>query len=747
MKHFNHKIFSIAILAAMAASCTDEYNCDLKVDEKPTEVANSQYLSQFASLKQYAEESGVKMGVNMAPDLLKQKNVAYSTLLSNFTSVDVNGAFSPLNNLKDDGSYDFDGMSPILDLTTEAGLDLYGGALVSKQGQRTAYYNKLIEPIEIPVKPEKGTDLVLDFENDEIGTKYMIATDDGIVDGVYAEVVEDPKNPGNKCLHYTSPSWNFRRPHFVFTLPGGRVLSNYYSVTYDVLAANVDGFDSVIMFGNNKSAKKDCGSYKALGAKNGEWSTLVDLNVSAQLAALSAAQLSSSQVVMSLGPIQPDADCYFDNIKMSYEVSGKGITSINFEDKPVGYSYEMTGLNPWGGGFQNPNGKNEVVEDETHGKVLRVEMNQTHPKFHIVLKDGMTLADYTHVTMDMRLRNGMYGAGMRFIINDKVFSLKSAANYGFKQDDQWKDEGILVKFAREGEGTDDGTVYLPESLLSLTEFDFSLGSASGSWWGDIDNINFYWVAKPKIVEKTEEEKTEIFTREMEKWVGGMAYSGYNAAVPEKSVKAWNVISEPLSDISDENTFDWGQYLGETGYAQMAVKMVRDTLKNTDTKPELYVSQTFIAFDEMGSKADQLVSLVKDWEADGVTKLDGFNIILNLVYSQDGLTQNGLKQKVTDLFTALAKSNKKVRVSNLSVEVEDPDGSNIAPSKLTVSEREDIATYIAFVIKEYRRLIPADSQAGISIASMAESANQTTVCPWTSGYNRNSIYEGFVNGLK
>ena len=31
--------------------------------------------------------------------------------------------------------------------------------------------------------------------------------------------------------------------------------------------------------------------------------------------------------------------------------------------------------------------------------------------------------------------------------------------------------------------------------------------------------------------------------------------------------------------------------------------------------------------------------------------------------------------------------------------------------------------------------------------MAESAGENLICPWTSDYNRNGMYEGIVNGLK
>ena len=64
--------------------------------------------------------------------------------------------------------------------------DSYGGVLCSNQGQRAAYYNKLIEPIDIPVEVQKGTTKLFNFENDEIGTSYPMTGNSSAV------VEEDP---------------------------------------------------------------------------------------------------------------------------------------------------------------------------------------------------------------------------------------------------------------------------------------------------------------------------------------------------------------------------------------------------------------------------------------------------------------------------------------------------------------------------------------------------------------------------
>ena len=110
-------------------------------------------------------------------------------------------------------------------------------------------------------------------------------------------------------------------------------------------------------------------------------------------------------------------------------------------------------------------------------------------------------------------------------------------------------------------------------------------------------------------------------------------------------------------------------------------------------------------------------------------------------------QEGNKTMITNLFDKLGKTGKLIRVSDLSMMVEELDGNFIAINKLTEEDRAAAASYMAFIMQEYRRLIPADKQYGISISGITETNTGYKLCPWTSDYNRNEMYEGIVDGLK
>lgn len=745
MKYINNKIIAFTLIAALAVSCVDEYDYRLQV-EKPQDVAVSEYLNQFDLLKSYVNRSGTpfRLAAGMPASEFVKRDIAFSTLLTNFDAVDLNGSYDPLNTLKVDGNYDFNGMQTAANIAAEVRVILYGGTLCSDQGQRTAYYNKLIEPIDIPVQTETGTTKLFNFDNDVIGKIYPMTGNSS------ATVEKDPAGESGHVLHVgtneVKAADSYAKLHV--KLPDGRVLGDYVKLNIDLRHVGNDG-----IWGNGmqvliNGTKFGLGiNADGLGAGGDKWKRgiVIKLNDAAAPGFVIPENLKAlSEFDLSVGANSVGAQYYLDNISMDYEVSGKGSTTLNFEDDKLGATYPMTN-----------GGKNEVVNDPDgeSGKVLQiVHANQSFPKFHVKLKEGMTLGDYTGVTMDMRLNAGQYGSGLRVVINGTTFEFgRNAADYGFSGgQNTWKRGGIYVKFVKEGtytalgEKVPAGSIEIPNTMKDLTEIDeFSLGSASGDWDAYIDNLKFSWEVKPQHIEKTPEEKAEIFTKEMRKWIGGMVYAGVNEL---NSVKIWNIISNPLDKTENANTFKWSEYLGDEGYARTAVRIARDTVKNVGVELELFVSQTLNQYDEMGNSADKLIALVNTWEGDDVTKIDGYNILLSAIYSKDANFQKGNEAMITELFEKLSKTDKLVRVSNLSMMVEDTNGNYIATNKMSEEDKTAAVSYMAFIMQQYRKLISKDKQYGISIANMTETSTGYTLSPWTSNYNRSVMYEGIIKGL-
>lgn len=740
MKHFN-KIFALFVVCLGMFSCADDYDCDLAALEKPEDVANSEYLSKFDVLKAYVQDGSFGLATGMNAAALSKKDVAYSTLLTNFNAVDINGSFTPLNTLTQEGTYDFSAMQTAAGIAAEAPITMFGGVLCSEQGQRAAYYNQLIEPIEIPVQNEEGKTKLFNFDDDAIGTSYPMTG------GSSATVEDDPAGESGHVLHVGTDAqkaaYSYAKMHVV--LPEGRKLGDYVRINFDLRHVNSDGIYgggmNVLINGNAYGLGCNAAS---LGAANNTWKRGLVIDLKGQSTpgfVLPEAVKDLTEFDLSIGSASGSAQYFLDNISMEYEVAGEGTTKVNFEDEAIGTTHKMTG-----------GGSSEVVEDPkgTHGHVLSIKQaSYGLPIVHVKLKDGMTLSAYSGVQVDMYIESGQWGAGAFMNINGTQFSLgTNLAGLGINPDGSWHDGALMVTFVKEGTYTASGqsvparTIEIPKSMEKLTEIDFAIGSHSGNWTGMMDNLVFTWKAQPTIIEKTDAEKAELFTQEMQSYIGGMI----NAGVTETSaVKMWNIIGEPLSTNVDDNTFSWKDYLGEPGWVQTAVKLARDTASVLGTDLDLFVSQTIEQGSDMGQKAQDLVAKVASWE-NGSTKIDGLNVLLHATYSMDPAVLEQNEQDIASMLQALAQSGKRVLISDLSVSVKDANGNDVTAANLTYEETQAVAQFMTYIIRQYRTTVPQDKQYGISLERMAETNGSSKVFPWTQQYNRNAMYEGMVNGL-
>lgn len=739
MKYINSKIIAFIGITILTMSCVDDYEYRVHVD-KPQDVALSEYLNQFDLLKTYINRNGTpfQLAAVISGSEFSKKEIAYSTIITNFDAVDISGSYDPLSTLQVDGTYNFGGMQTATNAAAQGGIEIYGGALCSEQGQRAEYYNNLLKPLVIPFESEKGKTLIQNFENDPIGTAYPMTG------GSTAVVEADPAGESGNVLHVGTNEEKaaYSYPKFRVVLPSGRKLGDYVRLNIDLRFVGTDGIwgQNLRVFINSQEFNLGInGDGFCGGGNNWKREGIVNLKDATPPGLVVPESMSSlTEFDMAIGSASGGAQFYIDNISMDYEVSGGGVINVcDFENDALGTTYPMTG------------GSTATVENDPageSGKVLHVGTESdkaaySHPQFHVVLPAGRKLGDCTSLAIDMNIVNsdGLWGAGMKVFINGQEFSPGfNAAGFGCGNN-KWKREGIIQL----NNPSTPGTVF-PDELNALAEFDLAVGSASGGAQFYLDNVKLFWKADATIIEKTPEEKKEIITKEMEKWIGGMVYAGVNEV---KSVKAWNIISNPLDKTVNENTFKWSEYLGETGYVHTAVQIARDTVKNVGVELDLYVSQAFSQYDEMGKSADELIALVKTWEEGNATKIDGYNIPLSAVYSKDENFQKGNEKVITELFEKLGKTGKLIRISNLSMMLEDVNGNYIAINKMTDEERAASISYMSFIMQQYRKLIPANKQSGISISGITETNTSFKICPWTSDYNRTTMYEGIIQGLK
>ena len=145
----------------------------------------------------------------------------------------------------------------------------------------------------------------------------------------------------------------------------------------------------------------------------------------------------------------------------------------------------------------------------------------------------------------------------------------------------------------------------------------------------------YGGAGDEIIEKTDEEKAEIITNALETWIAGMM------EVTKDYITTWDVINEPMSDWPDQtqlksgegkslasDEFYWQDYMGKD-YGRKAVELAR---KHGNGNEILFVND--YGLEGGGQKCQGLIDMVKYWESDGVTKIDGIGTQMHVNFKLD-----------------------------------------------------------------------------------------------------------------
>lgn len=314
-------------------------------------------------------------------------------------------------------------------------------------------------------------------------------------------------------------------------------------------------------------------------------------------------------------------------------------------------------------------------------------------------------------------------------------------------------------------GTLGGDIYMDD--VSLTEE----GSTDNLLYnGDFSDDDLtYWTYPSYLDETVKREKDEstsestftdqtvkdTLTWAMTKWIKGMMEAC------DGKVKAWDVVNEPMSDTypdslrsgaveGDTKTyFYWQDYLGKD-YARIAVKLAReygpDSLK-------LFVNDYNLeAAYNSNAKCKGLINMIKYWESDGVTKIDGIGSQMHVSYSVDSVTQKKNEAAYVNMLKLLAATGKLVRISELDMGCLDADGNTVLTADLTKDEKMGMAEYYKFIVEKYLELIPVDQQYGIcqwSVIDASSSSSWRTGQPiglWDESYSRKPAYGGFADGL-
>ena len=288
-------------------------------------------------------------------------------------------------------------------------------------------------------------------------------------------------------------------------------------------------------------------------------------------------------------------------------------------------------------------------------------------------------------------------------------------------------------------------VILPgDASIGQPGINFSLGFFDTEFW--FDNISF---ARKEMIEiegvlseRTPKEKKDTLTLAIKDYI--------NKVVPAApSTKNWVIASNIMDDINpselrgadgvvqeDQSVFYWQDYLGKD-----YVRDIAKTVRASSGDVRLFVSDNGL---ENLDKCRGLVDMIKYWESDGSTKIDGISVVLNPFCNTKQTIQKVTETNIVKMFEMLASSGKLIRLEGLDIVMK--NGDTVLSLPLLVDEHIMMTNFYEFILSNYYSIIPSAQQYGISKTTLVDNSN-TASGLWDKDFNRKHTYSGFLKGLE
>lgn len=712
----NKQILVSALGAMFLASCADHFDQNFET-VRPEKEAQYGYLEQYDALKEYIKDRpNFHLGIGTAVDEYNKKELVYALTNSNFNETVAGNAMKMSSCVADDGSMNFDKVSEYVKNATDAGLSVYGHTLAWHAQQPNKYLNQLIADKELP--PSSNVTRCLVIKNAEAGGHWDAQ--------LYfpAQLSQGKKYVFKMNAKATAPF-----ELILWGAPGDAGLGsisvgtkwNEYTVNFTP-AANYENF----VF--------------AAGKLGGE----LDIK------SLSLCEEGSTNNLIVNGDIKGDeVPCNkpYSWHKVTTEIKEVAESQVVEIPVSVGHLTFDDGKNLGGWGMDNApkivNGVCEVGNNAAKADPWNSQVNY---------EPGFAFENGKAYHLKMKIKGsvaGEFGAA-------------------FQNPDGYKGCGDFptINVTTDWKEVDVTTTCNGDNALRLL---LNIGKYAGTLY--IDDFEVYYTKSSNTIPLTDEEKKEALTPVLQNWIYGMMEA------TEGKVKAWDVVNEALSgedkdgdgkfDLQSakrgnvsaddaKNNFYWQDYLGDIDYVRTAVAAARKGFADAGGNPEelkLFINDYNLESDwDQNGKLKSLIKWIKDWEADGVTKIDGIGSQMHISCYGNPQTQEAKKNAIENMLKLMAESGKLVRISELDMGYVDANDKEVKTADMTEEQHKEMRALYEFVVKKYLELIPENQQWGIcqwcatdSPANSGWRAGLPTGL-WDSDYYRKHTYGGFAAGL-
>ena len=712
----NKQILVSALGAMLLASCADHFDQNFET-VRPGKEAQYGYLEQYDALKEYIKDRpNFHLGIGTTVDEYNKKELVYALTNSNFNETVAGNAMKMASCVADDGSMDFEKVKEYVKNATDAGLSVYGHTLAWHAQQPNKYLNRLIADKELP--PSSNVTRCLVIKNAAAGGHWDAQ--------LYfpAQLSKGKKYVFKMNAKATAPF-----ELILWAAPGDADLGSIRVGTkwneYTVEFTPKDNYENFVF---------------AAGKLGGE----LDIK------SLSLCEEGSTNNLIVNGDIKGDeVPC---NKPYSWHTVTTGIQEVNESQVveipvSVGHLTFDDGKNLDGWGMDNTpkivNGVCEVGNNAAKADPWNSQVNY-EPGF--AFENGKTY----HLKMKIKGSvAGEFGAGFQ-----NPDGYKGCGDFPtIKVTTDWKEVDVTTKC--------DG-----DNALRLL---LNIGKYAGTLY--IDDFEVYYTKSSNTIPLTDEEKKKALTPALQNWIYGMMEA------TEGKVKAWDVVNEALSGADKDgdgkydlqsakrgnvtpddakNNFYWQDYLGDIEYVRTAVAAARKGFADAGGNPEdlkLFINDYNLESDWDGNgKLESLKKWIKDWEADGVTKIDGIGSQMHISCYGNPKTQEAKKNAIENMLKLMAESGKLVRISELDMGYVDANGKEVKTADMTEEQHKEMRALYEFVVKKYLEIIPENQQWGICQWCATDSPANSgwraglPVGLWDSDYYRKHTYGGFAAGL-
>lgn len=735
MKNSISNCLGLALLFVLA-SCADDKFVDYKTD-KPEQIVQYEYLNAYDALKTYVDRGAhpnFKLGAGITVREFLKGELVHSLAVTNFDEMTAGNAMKYSSCVSDDGTMDFSTVTKFVDMAKAAGLTIYGHTLAWHSQQNNKYLNKLIAPTIIPGEP--GT-----------------------------------AGNGGYCLilHNEEEKTNVWDAQVFYTFSD--VLSQGVTYTLTCMAkATEDCSVEVYMQGGDQG-------YPGSFSVGTEWAPVSF--------SFTPNHGETNKVALNFGKYV--GQIYLDDIVITAAGSSDNLVrNGDFEEGNIdgwrSWSYQFEKVSENGEGYSASSGGGHCLLITNASKGEQNWSAQAWYKLSEPLNSGV---EYTFTAMGKA--SEPYNAAV-FLQSEATGSQEYGPALNFKQ--TW--EEVKISFTLNDADKDkvtlnfgdfEGTLFLDNvklvesgsSVNLIKNSDFEAGNIDGwnSWSGyqslSADGEGYSSSGTPdQVIEKTPEEKKEIFTGAMNTWVEGMmkATKGY--------VTAWDVVNEAISGGGNDgdgfyilqsaknvsaddakNNFYWQDYLGNVDYVRIVVAAARKYYaENGGTEPlRLFINDYNLESDwDDNKKVKSLVHWIEKWEADGVTKIDGIGTQMHVSCYANADIQKKKSDHVVKMLEILAASGKLIKISELDMGYIDENGNSVKTADMTEAQHQAMADYYKFIVKKYFEIIPVAQQYGITQWCTVDAPTDSgwrggePVGLWDTNYNRKHTYAGFADGL-